>query len=154
MKLIQLLNEIRVNSPLTTLNILFNDKGKQNNLVDSLQRGDRYTERLVKVSIGSDTYPINVIVKHTYMLVFHLTIFKEGPFTNLDDDQKDDMIKRLEAANRLEDLLKKDKIPYERSDAPNSNRLENMYIYLDKNLINKVLYIDGVPFRDLVNKAQ
>jgi len=150
MKLAQILNEIRVTSPLTIFNILLDDEKKQQTLVDSLQYGDRYSERLVKVSIGSDTYPINVIVKHTYMLVFHLTIFKERPFAGLDDDQKDDMVKRFEAANKLEDLLKKDKIPYKRSDAPNSDRLENMYIYLDKDHINRALYINGVPFRDLV----
>lgn len=155
MKLAQLLKEIKVNTPITTFNVLIGDKNKTEDFVDSTLQGDySYSKRLVKVSVGPYEHFLNIKVKHAYNLVFHEIIVKDGAYPNLDGAQRQAVKKQLELANRLEDLLKKDRIPYERKDSPNVDSLENIFIYLDKNLINRILYVDGVPFKELANKMQ
>lgn len=146
MKLIQILKEIKVNSPLMEFNVDLKEDEEVDYFVWAIQNGDDYygmDEQWNPIAFNLTVGPVKhnfglIIVKETYKVIFHLAIGM-GYMTH-------------QQADTLEEMAKKSRVPYERDTSPSG--ADYIKFFLDKNLINTSLYINNTPFRNLASKAQ
>jgi hypothetical protein len=147
MKLAQLLREIRVDSPVLRFNLIPKDNNQKNELINSIQ-GKSTGVGSLNVLVGSTMYTFVYVAKVAYKVNLILLKFDKLNYHFLNDDDLRMIRNEQEKNKKLEQLLKLNKIPYK--ELLESSGIEKLTITLDKKYIDNFLYIEGIPFKNLI----